>query len=130
MIDHLLSHCESGIFFMLDLDNFKAINDTCGHAVGDAILTTIGHILRSTFHKSDILARIGGDEFAVFLPDTASMQLAEKKAQALLAAVHAQKMDDTADTPLSVSIGIALFPQDGTTYAQLYQAADQAMRCV
>lgn len=130
LIDQRLSSCGSGLFFMIDLDNFKMINDTFSHATGDRLLTQVGVILRSTFRSDDLIARIGGDEFVIFIAETTSIQLAQQKAQALLEAFQALEITPASTQRLSASIGIAISPKDGTTYAQLYQAADQAMYAV
>ncbi len=127
LIDQRLSACGSGLFFMMDLDNFKMINDTFSHAAGDRLLTQVGALLRSTFRSDDLLARIGGDEFVMFIPESTSIDLAQQKAQALLKAIQSLEIAPSSDEQLTASIGIAVSPQDGVTYDQLYQAADQAM---
>ena len=70
-------------FLMMDVDLFKEINDVYGHAVGDKVLKQVGKILRETFRGSDILGRIGGDEFMVFMKDITEKELAARKAEEL-----------------------------------------------
>lgn len=114
------------LFFMIDLDNFKSVNDTYGHSAGDTLLIGVAQILKNTFRPDDIIARIGGDEFAVLLCGTNDYEIAEIKA-----AMIQNRMERLCipgiDLPVSASIGIASAPKDGTTYAALSGAADRAM---
>lgn len=127
LIENLLLADSRGILFMIDLDNFKAINDTCGHAAGDALLTKIGGILRDIFRTEDILARIGGDEFIAYIPGQSNPIPAQRKAQRILEQVHCLKACPGSALHVSASIGIAVSPLAGSTYSELYQAADRAM---
>jgi diguanylate cyclase (GGDEF)-like protein len=110
---------------VLDLDNFKGVNDKHGHQVGDAVLREAakraGAILRST----DTLARIGGDEFAVIAPG-AHGEGAQRMAEAIRTAVGLHESDAHGPVP-SASVGWAVFPDDGCSYEALMQAADQRM---
>lgn len=127
MIEDLLSSDRHGIFFMIDLDNFKLVNDTCGHLAGDALLAEIGAILKDLFRSEDVLARIGGDEFAAFLPGVSDSEIAERKAQQILERIHRLGAEQEIYSAVSASIGIAICPDDGISYSELYQAADLAM---
>jgi len=103
-----------------DLDAFKARNDTNGHAAGDAALTRVGAALRSLSRASDLAARIGGDEFAVILPETpesGALAFAEKLRRALA---------DGADS-LSLSIGIAILTDESSAPKALFEAADRSL---
>ncbi|MEK8027612.1 putative bifunctional diguanylate cyclase/phosphodiesterase [Pseudaquabacterium rugosum] len=110
----------------VDLDGFKPVNDTWGHAVGDAVLRVVARRLAAPLQDRDTLARLGGDEFVVLLegPDVAQRapQLAERLLQALGASIRAEEHEIT----LSASIGLALHPEDGTA-EQLATHADAAM---
>lgn len=120
---------QSGLvgLMLLDLDDFKIINDSDGHAVGDAVLATIAHRLRLAVRDADTVARIGGDEFVILLPDLGSAQSAEAVAAKVLAAVREPVTSDQRDYLLGVSIGIALFPDHALTGEHLMQRADAAM---
>jgi diguanylate cyclase (GGDEF)-like protein len=111
--------------FVLDLDDFKGVNDRYGHQVGDAVLREAarraGDILRST----DTLARIGGDEFAVIAPG-AHGEGAERMAEAIRTAVGLHESDGPGPTP-SASVGWAVFPDDGRDFETLLHAADERM---
>lgn len=109
----------------MDLDGFKAVNDTYGHHSGDHLLVTVAERLRAVLRESDTIARMGGDEFAVVL---------EGGVDAQGAAVVADKLTATVSTPypgitlgVTASIGIALFPGDGDSTEALLRAADAAM---
>jgi diguanylate cyclase (GGDEF)-like protein len=109
---------------LLDIDNFKAINDGQGHEAGDAVLRGATVILATTLRPSDTFARLGGDELAVLLPSTGRMQ-AVAVAERIRAAILAH--DFGIDGGVSVCIGVAGAPQDAHTPFDLIAAADRAM---
>lgn len=109
--------------FICDIDNFKTVNDSFGHLYGDTVLGDLARKLLSTFRGTDIVGRIGGDEFMILMKDIPSMSLIHSKALDIRAAFR-QNYDKFST---SGSIGIAVFPQDGTTFEELYQKADTAL---
>ena len=126
MINARLEQISRGVLFMMDLDDFKSINDNYGHAAGDKLLTAIGGILTETFRTDDIVARVGGDEFVAFLSGSDSKVTAEQKGQELLERVRALRIEGI-DTVASVSIGAASAPGCGRTYETLSAVADGAL---
>lgn len=110
----------------LDLDRFKMINDTMGHAVGDEFLVQVAERLRSCLREGDILARLGGDEFAILLPHTDGAQ-ATMIAQRLLDRFTRPFLLQAGPVYGATSIGIACFPDHGTQIADLLKHADVAM---
>ena len=113
---------------MLDLDDFKLVNDTFGHLFGDRVLTFVAELIRSTLRASDVAARDGGDEFAVILPETDAVD-ARRTAERIVAAFGELPFVDAhrGPVPLAVSIGVATFPGDGRTATELIAAADAAL---
>ena len=125
-ISALVKERQSGYLFMIDVDNFKEINDTYGHAAGDAVLVGIGTILRDVFRKEDVVGRIGGDEFVAFVSREDGRNFcASERARLILERLNMCQKDWGA--AVTVSIGIASCPEEGDTYEALYMAADQAM---
>lgn len=116
---------------MLDLDDFKLVNDTFGHLFGDRVLTWVAERIRSTLRASDIAARYGGDEFALILPETDAAD-ACRAAERILAAFgdHPFVDEQRGSVPMAVSIGIATFPADGRTATDIIAAADSALYAV
>jgi len=112
---------------LLDLDDFKSINDTLGHELGDLTLQRVARRLRQAVGDSTVLARIGGDEFAVLIDGPQSE--AEAVAQRLLAALDDPLEVDSVALHICASIGIACFPQHGRTSPELIRHADVAMYC-
>ncbi|HJV24871.1 MAG TPA: EAL domain-containing protein [Aromatoleum sp.] len=112
----------------LDLDRFKAINDTLGHHAGDLLLQTVAGRLRSTLRESDIVARLGGDEFAVLLTGLESVSDVEIVAAKLIEQISVPMTNlGEHDIHVTPSIGIALFPRDGQDVDSLCRQADAAM---
>jgi diguanylate cyclase (GGDEF)-like protein len=113
---------------MLDLDDFKLVNDTFGHLFGDRVLTWTAELIRSTLRASDVPARYGGDEFAFILPETDAAE-ARRAAERILAAFrdHSFQGEQRGPVPIDVSIGVATYPADGRTATELIAAADLAL---
>lgn len=113
-------------FLILDIDNFKAVNDCFGHSAGDTVLARFAQTVEGHFRREDVVGRIGGDEFVVFLPmdDAAS---AEKKAADLVEALRMDVETDAGTCSLSASVGVAFAPESGRDFETLYRRADRAL---
>ena len=112
---------------LFDLDHFKKINDSLGHAAGDFLLKGIGHRLRNCAREGDTVARIGGDEFAAILPAIAHRDDAAEVARKIAAAIHLPFQDGKARLSITASIGIAIYPTDGRDSKTLFNNADRAL---
>jgi len=116
----------AGILF-LDLDRFKIINDRFGHAVGDEVLRQITRRFSAVIRSEDMPARVGGDEFAIFMPDLPDDAAAAELARRLVACLNDALNVNGTSLSAGLSIGIAIFPPNGQSAAELIDAADQAM---
>ena len=113
--------------FVIDVDNFKLMNDRQGHLFGDAVLAELAAGMKKLTRKSDVIGRIGGDEFAMFLKDIPSSQIAEDKAQKLLAMFQQLFQEEKQSVEVTCSVGLAIYPWDGNDYQSLYHCADLAL---
>lgn len=114
--------------FIIDIDNFKKINDTYGHTYGDAVLGEVGEMMKKLFRASDITGRTGGDEFMVLLRNASTNELICRKAMELRDMFRSCTGDHEHSRGLvSGSIGIAVYPRDATDFADLYRKADAAL---
>jgi diguanylate cyclase (GGDEF)-like protein/PAS domain S-box-containing protein len=111
----------------LDLDRFKEVNDTLGHPIGDSLLIDVAARLREQLRETDTLARLGGDEFAIIQTGLVGQQDSVALARRLIACVSAPYDIDGHHLVVGVSIGIAIAPEDGTQYEDLFKAADMAL---
>ena len=114
-------------FMILDMDYFKEINDTFGHAVGDKVLQAFGGLLQSQFRDQDVVGRIGGDEFVVFLYDIGSEENMEQRVMNLQQKIKALDIPEIKGHKLTSSAGIAFAPKDGENFMELYRRADNAL---
>src|SRR5690242_11453811 len=126
-VTHARRHDKTAAFLFLDLDNFKEVNDTLGHDVGDALLKIISSRLRASVRGDDFVARIGGDEFCVLLQDIADPREAAAVAQKLVHELGKSYRIGEHTVSSGASIGIACVPQDGEDVATLLRLADLAM---
>ncbi len=124
--------CEKsiGALLMIDLDSFKLVNDIHGHAMGDQVLINFADILRSAVRPTDILGRMGGDEFVAFcqgVHDEQSIAAKSKFINERIVEAAKRLMGEDMNIPLGASIGCAFVPMSGTEFAELYQKADKAL---
>ena len=118
---------EQALMFVLDIDNFKKINDTMGHAFGDEVIRTLGHQIRGEFRVSDIIGRIGGDEFMIFLKNIKDDALVEQEANRVARFFANFQAGEYVKYSATASIGAAVYPRDANDFESLYKAADKAL---
>ncbi|GAC1348994.1 MAG: hypothetical protein NVSMB19_01950 [Vulcanimicrobiaceae bacterium] len=111
----------------LDVDGFKSVNDTVGHRGGDVVLAEIAHRLRGTLRREEFIGRLGGDEFAIIMPHVTDRAEIDSIAQRIGGVLTAPFNVDDYRFSLSASIGVAIFPDDGTKRDELLASADAAM---
>jgi diguanylate cyclase (GGDEF)-like protein len=116
-----------GALLYIDLDNFKRVNDTVGHAAGDQLLTIVAQRLRSCVKEGDTVARLGGDEFTVILRNVADPDSARSVAERIIESLQLPVNIGGRDQFVAASIGITLFPDDAMTIEELMRNADTAM---
>lgn len=117
---------ETNYMFMLDLDNFKEVNDRYGHFAGDDVLVKIAVMLRSMFRSNDVTARFGGDEFIVFMPKVNDIKIVESKAETIINTIKNEIGLEYPDACLTTSIGIAR-TDDRISVGKLFRLADTAL---
>jgi diguanylate cyclase (GGDEF)-like protein/PAS domain S-box-containing protein len=126
-----LAHAQRDIHklaaLMLDLDEFKKVNDTWGHNIGDKLLRSVAHRLVHMFRKGDTIARLGGDEFVLLLPEIPQAEVARNVAERILHSFHKPFEFDGLKISITASIGISFFPDDGEDADTLISNADIAM---
>ena len=126
-VGEMLQNGVRGALLMMDMDNFKAINDNYGHIAGDLTLKTFADILLKYAGEDDIVCRIGGDEFMTFVAEPSSKSALGNHATGIISDMCCFLENSKFETNSSVSVGIAQFPEDGNDFKSLYNAADKAL---
>ena len=126
-VNEMISQGTKGALLMIDMDNFKAINDNYGHIAGDQTLKMFADTLRTLSGRDDVLCRIGGDEFVVFIKDVTSKNVLGSRAAEIISDLCIKLEKCNFETNSSVSIGIAQTPGDGMDFNKLYNSADKAL---
>lgn len=116
-----------GILFILDIDNFKNINDSRGHAEGDAVLKRVGHHLKETYGEHHVVGRIGGDEFIIFVKDILLEQEVAEQIKKMKECLQVLSQTEGSVQPCTFSAGACLYPNDAQEFSNLYKAADRAL---
>lgn len=118
---------QPALMFVLDIDNFKKINDTMGHAFGDEVLRTLGARIKSEFRATDIVGRTGGDEFIIFLRNMSDENVIKSEAERIERFFKDFQAGTYVKYSATASIGAAVFPRDAGDFEGLYKAADHAL---
>ncbi len=127
-VDDFLESCDRlSVMLLLDIDNFKGVNDTYGHDKGDEILIETALLLASVFEPKGIISRVGGDEFVVFIPEIKDLSELYEKIEKIIKEMKRDIREEGKHCLISASIGIALAPEDGDTFEKIYKSADIAM---
>lgn len=126
-VNEMISQGKKGALFMLDMDNFKAVNDNYGHIAGDETLKIFAGTLKKFAGEGDILCRIGGDEFMIFVKDVTKKSELGSRAADIISDFQKKFAALSFETECSVSIGIAQTPEDGMEFNKLYNSADKAL---
>lgn len=125
--DFFLNGEKNGAFFILDLDNFKSINDNFGHHYGDIVLKNTAEILLSNFRSKDLIGRLGGDEFIIFMKDIKTVECISEKVELLRRKLKRTYSESNKSIKISASIGVVVFFNTKKEYESLYLEADKAM---
>ncbi len=126
-IEGLLAEAHKGALLIVDLDDFKNVNDTYGHLMGDKVLKLLAAALASNVEDKDVLFRVGGDEFVVFYTDEGKREALLEKVQGIRDAFAANLKGIEMENLTHISAGIALCPFDGRSFSALYSSADKAL---
>lgn len=118
---------EMDAFIIIDLDNFKLVNDCLGHLQGDDLLRKTAKILKDNFRKTDVVARLGGDEFIIYMKDVKEKRIIVKVVEKLIKKLQVTYPWENGEISVSASIGIAVAPLDGMCFEDLYQKSDKAL---
>jgi diguanylate cyclase (GGDEF)-like protein/PAS domain S-box-containing protein len=124
---HAHRHQQKLAVMLLDLDHFKEVNDSLGHSTGDRLLQVVGERLTGLLRKGDTVARMGGDEFMVLLPEVAGAEGAAEVAQKILESIREPYVFDDHELHITTSVGIAMYPNHGEDADTLMKNADIAM---
>ena len=127
LLEHADPYSDCHLFVLLDLDNFKQINDTFGHQYGDQVLREVADVLKKTFRRDDILGRLGGDEFVFLLRSVPNFQVMEPIFEKLCRQLQKTYTKDGKSVTISASMGAACAPGQGSTFTELYSKSDQAL---
>lgn len=127
-IEALLTQKKQGTFFIMDIDDFKEINDQYGHTVGDEVLRMVASIVREDFRHDAIVMRMGGDEFAAFSVGMTEKQECEQRLEQLLRHLK-ETTFSMLKTPLTISIGCSVFDESVPDFETLYKNADEGLYC-
>lgn len=126
LLDPYTETCQYA-FMIIDVDNFKGVNDHLGHLYGDMVLTQLSNALRALFRNNDIVGRVGGDEFFVMLLDFNNESVLNKKAAEVCKAFRRAYTCGEITVNISASVGISIFPEHGRQYETLFKHADVAL---
>lgn len=126
--DMLMEKTNAGAFILVDIDNFKSVNDMLGHPVGDEVLKEVAKILKESFRKGDYIGRLGGDEFCIFMQNVTEVKTIEEKIKTLNERCHLEYCGENGEiVNISASIGVAVCTKQISEYNQLYKCADMAL---
>ncbi|MGN0526729.1 MAG: diguanylate cyclase domain-containing protein [Acutalibacteraceae bacterium] len=124
-----LSDNSQAAMFIIDIDDFKKLNDTYGHSAGDVFLKRFTQNLAEAFTENDVLGRIGGEEFLIYSQYYGQDEII-KKAESILNSCRRVRLEQVPDKEFTCSVGIALYPDDSEGYQELYEKADKALYAV
>jgi len=117
----------AGIMFLLDIDDFKSVNDRFGHEAGDCVIKYFSDLFLIIFRKDDIIGRVGGDEFMIYIKDTADISIAEDKASEILTRLKTGVDYENIRIIVSTSIGIVVIDEENYSFSEAYNHADSAL---
>lgn len=124
-IEKALKSQADGTLLLMDIDNFKRVNDNYGHMAGDRVLVELAQILQKSTRKGDVVARLGGDEFLVYINGCSILEIVSRRVETI-GKLFGQAVESYPLAEMSVSTGIAV-KEDGSTFEQLYREADAAL---
>ena len=125
--NHLAAGSESAVMMLLDLDRFKSVNDKLGHQMGDKVLIDIAADLKKMFRNTDVLSRLGGDEFIIYMKGVPEKDWALQRAEQVVREVRRWIGDGTTNIQVTASVGVVMTDNVERTYEELYRASDIAM---